>query len=1409
MSNQVEAQLPESDKLPVIPASTAAAAPPRPSSQPPSPSTLGAAAPPLQHPHHHQAQIPPTPRNTPEAQALDPRTPGGLQQHTPGAVFNLGSLVDPSSSFEQLSPFNTDTTPAPRPYDRDLRPYYPIFDLDSSEDREIQYLASGLSTIEGTPEESGLNTPDQKKVPTHPHTKLNDLQKALLNLKRLELLEEFKSAEFELPKPPPPPVFSGGSSSSSYDISAGDVVSGRLVPDSSSNFGEEASNSPPRIWYPNYQDPDSPLLRQSGVQTHRHTSESELEDYSPPPPRSTSTPINWDVGTGEPADLEEQQEERPSRQSRKSPPTWYPNHQDPESPILRQSGIPALSQSSSSGTDDLYCIDPLVANRGHRVAGELHGILSLQLNDKHQSADNGHLDPDILPSCLQDDIYAGYSVKDVQETACELGGGLPTGAIERAHARWRGITTPLTRQVNSILNSPQHIASPPTSGFHPSRDESLEQFPPRIPTRALPATLQNLIEGGHSLPVIEAVGERLGRGLKYDIHYAHQKWRELNSPCSQVVLKSLAPSGYSRIDSEDPVEFERKIKRDFYRDFVSKGLPALVDDKTTPGSKPSSPSSEDSYFEERAFPAVSRTLPRSRSVDSDPARDSPTDISRRSRSVSPGRGLVRSRHRQERSTSRAQASGTIHPAPTPQRPLPSEQREKVSKVTMSRKDGHRRRVTPPTSSQHSALVKEIVMAMGQSMACLLTAHGDDMRDQMGGMEARMDRKLGLVREEVKVVDDRSQKTASGQDRMERAMQDRHRSAIERGEDFTLRVSEKLTEDMKDMREDMRTDMEQRFRSLDIGRERQPRPFISPSAQTPSPIHQVGAAGGYSPGANPGGICSSSHPRYSTPSPHTTSQDARQPSMHFDVAGNHPSPPSYANLSTQAIPVSGVTPTHQMAPQLNSQQQRPGGRDMGVVTNSIYMSTPNQPPGGTNHGHSYADHHNTGHPAARQDARQHMSQQSRAEIPELRENKYTSAQLSSFTKPKVFSRQTAYRSAEKFLSEYKFFVEAMHPTSEYMQAKCMYGHLDGRAASWYFTNVMDKPLMYNRDAMYAAFLERFSGEDPETVIKGYRNRKQKAGESVEDYMTDMISLLSNSQLDEKTQVDYLINGFRPEIGNPIRCELPGKITDVERLATKTEVTITSLSSQLKQTPSPAAELCELGPTQQRGRPWNENSGWNSSYRNNSREARLGPGNNRPYNVDYQSRFNDRRERGFNNYNYRNDSRGRDDYRGRSQDRYRNYSPHYNPPRSYNDSGNYSRNPRGDYNNSYRRNDQQRSNSGNFRRSQSQERSASGGRYDRSASRDRYRGNTSGSSSNNSSNNNGGQRERSSSRGRDQQPRGNDSRQGRPRDPTPGRGEDRNRSRDRQERASSQDRGRDRSRDSSRGEERQRSSSRPRD
>ena len=460
----------------------------------------------------------------------------------------------------------------------------------------------------------------------------------------------------------------------------------------------------------------------------------------------------------------------------------------------------------------------------------------------------------------------------------------------------------------------------------------------------------------------------------------------------------------------------------------------------------------------------------------------------------------------------------------------------------------------------------------------------------------------------------------------------------------------------------------------------------------------------------------------------------------------------------------------------------------------------------------------GHDISPQDVRRHPQAQYLGQSPLHQPNitqdgqqiKYTSAQLNSFQKPKKFGKATANRSAEKFLSEYKFYIRAHHPSNQYMQASSLYGHLEGRAAQWYYSNVMDKPLMYDIDAMYKAFLKRFSHEDPDTILKGYRNRKQKKDESVESYMEDMIDLLSNSKLDEKTQVDYLINGLKPEIGNTIRIDLPEKLTEVEKLATKMELNLESFKSQLKQTPTEAGELNEISSAPKNWTQQYNNGGrYQDSYKRREHYDSRMPSSDRydryQHNRGYEDRFhrsnswsgnsyrgdnNKPNPRGTDYYrnsnsNYRSDSRGRDQYRNnydRSDPRGRNQN-HRSDSRgrdSYNRSNSRGRDDRNrDFNKTPQHNrDNQRSSSQSSR-----------GNDDR-------RGNFN--------------RDRSASRGRDGRSMSRDGNERRGRDPTPARRNDMNRGRssDRDE-SNSRDRNRSSSRGRSEDGDKSRSSSRNRD
>ena len=310
---------------------------------------------------------------------------------------------------------------------------------------------------------------------------------------------------------------------------------------------------------------------------------------------------------------------------------------------------------------------------------------------------------------------------------------------------------------------------------------------------------------------------------------------------------------------------------------------------------------------------------------------------------------------------------------------------------------------------------------------------------------------------------------------------------------------------------------------------------------------------------------------------------------------HLAPSNTPEMTTPPPPPRrSVVDLHQMAAPVARRYQEQQALDLspGSVIEGVYMATPNRPRNdiqrsnprmgvtqlypthGPPHG---GTHHLPETNPLRAPYAGDLSQHNATQWPDQTgtAGRMSSAQLSSFNKPKPFGRPTPYRSASRFLSEYKFYIQAMHPYDEKMQALCFYGYLEDRASQWYFVNVMDKPISINRDMLFAAFLQRFGAEDPETLIKGYRNRRQKKDESVESYCSDMISLLSNSQLDEQTQVDYLLNGLRPEIGNIVRMDTPKTIMEVERMSIKQELSIEALRGRSK-TPPPQANINEIKP-----------------------------------------------------------------------------------------------------------------------------------------------------------------------------------------------------------------------------------------
>lgn len=230
-------------------------------------------------------------------------------------------------------------------------------------------------------------------------------------------------------------------------------------------------------------------------------------------------------------------------------------------------------------------------------------------------------------------------------------------------------------------------------------------------------------------------------------------------------------------------------------------------------------------------------------------------------------------------------------------------------------------------------------------------------------------------------------------------------------------------------------------------------------------------------------------------------------------------------------------------------------------------------------------------------------------------------MAGYKGPEPFSMPTAYKSAKKFINEYRFYAESVHrqgPNKRESQARMLYGYLKGRAKQWYETHVFDKPLIYDLEGLYREFIEHFSKEDPDTLLKGYRARKQGKDESVTEYINDMILLLANSKLDEETQVDYLINGLRPEIGNVVRMDTPDKIHKVETAARKQELSIAANLERMKE--EQAAKL-------------NEISHNNDEKRGEYRKSR--------------DSWRQKRDKG------RKEDEARRDNRGRSSDRYQKY------------------------------------------------------------------------------------------------------------------------------------------------------------
>lgn len=177
--------------------------------------------------------------------------------------------------------------------------------------------------------------------------------------------------------------------------------------------------------------------------------------------------------------------------------------------------------------------------------------------------------------------------------------------------------------------------------------------------------------------------------------------------------------------------------------------------------------------------------------------------------------------------------------------------------------------------------------------------------------------------------------------------------------------------------------------------------------------------------------------------------------------------------------------------------------------------------------------------------------------------FTPYQFPNIKGPAEFAEPTPYRSAQTFLTEYKHYAELLHGNAPDIQAKRLYFFLSGRASHWFRTHIWDQPFQNDPQAVYARFLDRFGREQPQTLLKSYRTRRQARDESVADYINDMILLLGNSGLPETVQVDYLVNGFKPEIRDSVRLEEPKSIHDAEVQALRQEMMLRGVRGQMRQ------------------------------------------------------------------------------------------------------------------------------------------------------------------------------------------------------------------------------------------------------
>ena len=167
---------------------------------------------------------------------------------------------------------------------------------------------------------------------------------------------------------------------------------------------------------------------------------------------------------------------------------------------------------------------------------------------------------------------------------------------------------------------------------------------------------------------------------------------------------------------------------------------------------------------------------------------------------------------------------------------------------------------------------------------------------------------------------------------------------------------------------------------------------------------------------------------------------------------------------------------------------------------------------------------------------------------------SSAQASIFHKPEKFDRPTAYRTAAGFIKDFRFYISSVYPRDRTKWVRAMYGFLKGRAQIWFKETIMDDPLYLDGEPeiTFGTFIQAFSTPDPKIIMEGYRSRKQKDKETVNTYIDDMEAMLAETGLTHFHQIEYILAGMKPAIGNILRLRNLRDISQVRQHAAELEL-----------------------------------------------------------------------------------------------------------------------------------------------------------------------------------------------------------------------------------------------------------------